>query len=62
MIDQQLLLLGRADDGRAAVALELVDQPGADRVHLLDVAEVDVEAVRFDLVQLLAEACGRATG
>ena len=36
LIDQQLLVLGRADDLGAAVAGAAVDQPGADRVHPLD--------------------------
>ena len=46
VVDQQLLLLGRADDRGAAVALELVDQPGADRVHPLDFGEIDDEICR----------------
>ena len=46
MIDQQLLLAGRADDLRAAVALQLVHQPGADRVHPLDLAEIDGDVAR----------------
>ena len=53
MLDQQLLLLGRADDLRAVVALELVHQPGADRIHPLDLGEVDGQAVAIDLLQLL---------
>ena len=46
MVDQELLLAVGADDLRAAVALELVDQPGADRVHPLDLGEVDGQLAR----------------
>ena len=55
MVDQQLLILGGADDRRAAVALQFVDQPGADRVHPLDLGKVDDDLLRLDVVQLLGK-------
>jgi hypothetical protein len=55
MLDQQLLFLGRADKLRAVVALELVHQPGADRIHPLDLGEVDGQIVGRERLQLLIE-------
>ena len=41
MVDQGLLVLGRTDDFGAPVPLQLVDQPGADRVHPFDFGKID---------------------
>ena len=46
----------------AAVALELVDQPGADRVHPLDLGKVDGQIVGLDLLELLGELADAQDG
>ena len=45
LVEQAADLLAFADDRGAAIAHRAIDQPGADRIHLLDPAEVDRHAV-----------------
>ena len=55
MVDEGLLVLVGADDPGAMVALELVHQPGADRVHPVDLGQVDDQPLGADILELLAE-------
>ncbi len=44
-----------ADDLAVTVAREAVDQPGADRIHARDLADVDQKAIALDLLELVGE-------
>ena len=61
LVEQALGFLARADDLGAAVADGAVDEPGADRVHALDPAEVDRQRVGLG-GDFAGGACGAGDG